>query len=79
MVLTQKEREKVTHDLLENVPGSYEDFVVSMQFDLKKYPQLKQPIVDYILEDTTRTPSDILGYYWQLEKRLLQQKTAVYA
>ncbi|MBR1635116.1 MAG: hypothetical protein IJ682_08670 [Lachnospiraceae bacterium] len=55
-------------ELLKNVPQSYDDFVRSMKSDLSKRPDLIPLVMDFILEDSSRSPSEILEYYWRLEK-----------
>lgn len=66
--MTGKEFERAV-ELLKNVPKSYEDFVLAMKSDLSRHPDLIPLVVDFILEDSSRSPSEILEYYWKLEEK----------
>ena len=55
--------EKEIIEMLENVVDSYDDFVIGVCNSIMHHPEIKQQMIDFILDDPTRDTGDILEYY----------------
>lgn len=61
-------------ELLENVSGSYKDFVDGVLLSLENLDEERQMMIDYIKDNPDKTSSDIIEFLDELEDAIEEEE-----